>query len=104
MEAIRSLYADDVESVEAGEVGGFARVTKGKQAVIEKNDLWGANNEVHSAVTEGPYPHGDSKFAVRFAYDLTNKASGRRMQMDEVAVFTVADGKVVKEEFFYDLG
>lgn len=50
---------------------------------------------------EGPWPHGDDRFAVRFTYDITNKPSGMRMQMDEIGVFTVADGKVVREEFFY---
>ena len=41
------------------------------------------------------------RFAVRFAYDVTNKPSGRRMQMDEIGLFTVENGKIVREEFFY---
>jgi ketosteroid isomerase-like protein len=50
------------------------------------------------------YPHGEDRFAVRLSYDVTNKPSGRRMKMDEIALFTVADGKIVREEFFYDIG
>ena len=50
-----------------------------------------------------PYPH-DDRFAVRFLYDITNKPSGKRMTMDEVGVFTVANDKIVKEEFFYAMG
>jgi len=38
---------------------------------------------------------------VRFAYDVTNKPSGRRYQMDEAGVFTVENGKITREEFFY---
>ena len=48
----------------------------------------------------GPYPH-DNRFAVRFLYDITNKPSGKRMMMDEVGLFTVENGKIVREEFFY---
>jgi ketosteroid isomerase-like protein len=68
-----------------------------------KNERWGEIHEVHSADIQGPYPHGVDRFAVRFDYDVTNKPSGRRMRMDEVGLFTVDDGKIVKEEFFYDM-
>ena len=53
---------------------------------------------------EGPFPHGSDRFAVYFKYDVTNKPSGRRMQMNEIGLFTVRNGKVSKEEFFYDMG
>ena len=29
--------------------------------------------------------------------------AGQRMRMEEIAVYTVADGKVSREEFFYDM-
>ena len=58
---------------------------------------------MHKAEVFGPYPH-DDRFAVRFLYDITNKPSGKRMTMDEVGLFTVANGKIVKEEFFYAMG
>jgi ketosteroid isomerase-like protein len=50
-----------------------------------------------------PYPN-DDRFAVRFTYDVTNKGSGQRFTMDEVGLFTVKDGKIVREEFFYSMG
>ena len=34
----------------------------------------------------------------------SNKPSGQRMKMDEVGLFTVESGKVVREEFFYTGG
>ena len=105
LESINTLYAQDVESIEASAPpGGGNRAVKGIEAVRGKHDWWTANHEVHSAETYGPYPHGDDRFAVRFVYDITNKPSGRRMTMDEVAVFTVANGKIVREEFFYTGG
>jgi ketosteroid isomerase-like protein len=30
--------------------------------------------------------------------------AGKRMTLDEVGLYTVKDGKVVQEEFFYDMG
>ncbi len=103
LECINTYYADDVESVEAVAPSGGDRITKGIAGVRAKNEWWSENHEVHGAEVAGPYPHGEDRFAVRFNYDITNKPSGQRMQMDEVGLFTVADGKIVKEEFFYDM-
>jgi len=104
VESVKTLYADDVESIEAADGPSGPRVTRGKDAVLLNNVKWLEAHELHSAVTEGPYPHGDDKFAVRFNYDVTNRASGQRMQLDEVAVFTLRGDKVAKEEFFYSVG
>ncbi len=30
--------------------------------------------------------------------------AGKRMNLDEAALYTVKDGKIVQEEFFYDMG
>jgi hypothetical protein len=44
------------------------------------------------------------RFIVRFSYDVTNKPSGRRFQLDETGLFTIENGKIVREEFFYGMG
>ncbi|MEL6600761.1 MAG: SnoaL-like domain-containing protein [Pseudomonadota bacterium] len=36
--------------------------------------------------------------------DTTEKSSGQRTQGREVAIYTVADGKITREEFFYGGG
>ena len=33
--------------------------------------------------------------------DVTQRESGNRIKMDEVALYTVKDGKIVEERFFY---
>ena len=58
--------------------------------------------KVHGSVAEGPFPHGD-RFIVRFKYDVTPKHTGKRMTMDETGLYTVQNGKIVKEEFFYSM-
>jgi ketosteroid isomerase-like protein len=99
-EAMETLYSPDIVSVEARAMPGLGAEARGREAVVAKGKWWNDNHTVHSASCEGPWPHGD-RFIVRFSYDVTNKPSGKRFQMDETALFTVKDGKVVREEFFY---
>ena len=93
-----SFWADDVVSIEAQP--GEMQEMRGREAVHGKGDWWTANHEVHSVETSGPYLNGD-QFALRFKMDVTQKASGQRIQMDEVALYTVRNGKISEERFFY---
>ena len=102
-EAVASLYAENIVSVEAGVPPGQSRESKGLAAVKAKGEWWQANHEVHSAIIEGPLVAG-AHFAVTFKFDLTNKPQNKRMKMEEVALYKVEKGKVVYEEFFYDMG
>jgi ketosteroid isomerase-like protein len=104
LECIARFYADDVESIEASPNPQGDGITRGKEAVRANNARWLEAHEIHHAETHGPYPHRSDRFAVRFVYDVTNKPSGQRMKLDEVGLFTLKDGKIVKEEFFYDMG
>jgi ketosteroid isomerase-like protein len=100
-EAGEIYWADDVVSIEAME-GDMARL-QGKEAVRGKGEWWANAHDVHSSEVGGPYINGD-RFAVRFTMDITNKESGQRMTMDEVALYVVKDGKIVEETFFYSPG
>jgi len=102
-QAIKELYAKDIVSVEAGAPPGMSAETRGIEAVIAKSTWWAENHTVHSAKAEGPWPNGD-RFVVRFTYDITVKKDNKRGTMDEAALYTVADGKIVREEFFYTAG
>lgn len=102
-ECLDSLFAKDAVSVEAGAPPGMDRTSKGLEAIRAKSKWWTDNHTVHKAEVFGPYPH-DDRFAVRFVYDITNKPSGKRMTMDEVGLFTVENGKIAREEFFYTMG
>ena len=103
-EAMDTLYAKDIVSVEAAAMGNMPAESRGIDAVNGKGKWWYDNHTVHSATIEGPYPHGSDRFAVRFVYDVTNKPSNKRIKMDEIAVFTVKGDKIVREEFFYVTG
>ena len=99
-ECLKELFAPDALSVEAGAPPGQERASRGLEAIRAKSKWWRDNHTVHSATTDGPYPH-DDRFAVRFTYDVTFKPENRRFTMNEIALFTVKDGKIAKEEFFY---
>lgn len=103
LEVIDSLYAEDVVSLEARGYAGLPRELRGKEQVRGKNAWWLENNEVHAIKVEGPFLSPE-KFAVVYWFDRTFKGSGERSQFTEVAVYTVAEGKVVHEEFLSAAG
>jgi ketosteroid isomerase-like protein len=101
-DAMAALYSPDIVSMEAGAPPGMSRESKGLPAVMAKGEWWISNHEVHSNVVEGPLVAG-SHFAVTFKMDVTFKPESRRFAMEEVAVYKVVDGKIVYEEFFYNM-
>lgn len=101
LEAINTLYAPNVVSVESVGNEHMPRQMEGIDAIRGKNEWWYENTEVHSAEMRGPFPHGEDRFAVFFDMDCTNKVSKERSKLQEVGVYTVAGGKIVREEFFY---
>ena len=96
-ESGEKYWADDVVSVEAM---GDNPVSHGKDAARAKGEWWANNHEVHSVGVEGPYVNGD-QFTVRFTMDVTMKGNGQRMTMDEHALYTIKDGRIAEERFFY---
>jgi ketosteroid isomerase-like protein len=98
MKALDELYANDIVSVEAREMENRAAEMRGIDLVRGKTHWWEQNMEVHSAKVSGPFVARDT-FVVQFEVDVTEKASGKRMQMSEAGIYTVKDGKVAREEF-----
>jgi SnoaL-like domain len=96
--AMESLYAKDIVSVEAQEMENMPAEMRGIDQVRGKTDWWEKNMEVHSAKVSGPFVARDT-FVVQFDIDVTDKASKKRMQMSEVGIYAVKDGKVAREEF-----
>lgn len=98
-----TLFAEDAVSVEAGAPPGTSPESRGLAAIRAKGESWGKDHEIHGITVDGPWPNGD-RFIVRMTLDLTNKPSGRRFTSEEAGLFTVANGKIVREEFFYSMG
>lgn len=102
---LKELYSPDAVSVEASLPPGAkgSRRTVGIAGIKGKHDWWYSAHTVHSTSAEGPFLHGANRFAVIFNMDVTNKEMKQRMKMREVGVYTVKDGKITKEEFFYSM-
>lgn len=101
---LAELYHPDAVSVEAACMpGSDSREAKGLDAIKGKHDWWNSTMEMHDASVDGPYPHGDDRFGVIFEMDVTDTTTSERMQMKEMAVYHVADGKIIREEFFYPM-
>jgi hypothetical protein len=100
LEATEALYSPDIVSTEAGAPPGQSPVSTGIDAIKAKGEWWAANHEVHSSVVEGPLVAG-AFFTVTFKMDITFKPKGNRFSMEEIALYKVAEGKIVTEQFFY---
>ncbi len=100
-ENLSNLYAPDAVSVEAQDMSGMGRETQGLEGIRGKHDWWENAHDVSGATVGGPFLHGDDRFAVIFEVQGTVKDSGESFDTREVAIYHVADGKIVREEFFY---
>lgn len=88
-------WSDAVESVE-----GRGMSWRGRKAMEAKCMEWVAQHDVLGCRATGPFV-GASGFAVHMEIEVRPKAGGDVMRMKEVGVYTVKDGKVVREEFMY---
>jgi hypothetical protein len=98
-EAQQELFSDDIESIEPPGSPGMKSV-KGMDAIKKKGeDFNNMVEEMHGGWAGEPIVAGNF-IAVAMGMDVTYKGMGRQ-KMDEIAVYEVKDGKIVKEQFFY---
>ncbi len=97
--AQRELFAQDAVSIEPYATPNFQKETKGLPAIEEKSRKWGSMVEtVHSMAVSDPVVATNS-FACTMRIDVTMKGEGR-MDMTELCVYEVKDGKIASEQFF----
>lgn len=99
MEAQQELYSDDAVSIEPVHAQGMKSAT-GRENIIEKGKQFQQMiEEFHSASVSDPIVAGNF-ISMAVILDITMKGMGRQ-HMEEIAVYEVKDGKVIKEQFFY---
>ena len=101
--ALEELYADHCVSIEMEGAQGFPQKVEGIEAMKVKGEHW--NNmveEFHGTEIEGPIVAGNH-FTASMKMDITMKGRPRSIN-EEVGVFRVENGKIVSEQFFYELG
>jgi len=93
------LFAENAVSIEPPGSKGLQSV-EGLAAIKKKGENF--NNmveEMHGGYVSDPIV-GGNHIAFAMGIDATYKGMGRQ-NMEEIAVYEVKDGKVVKEQFFY---
>ena len=100
-QAQEELYHKDAESIEPeGTPGGNA---KGMDAIAEKGKQWAGSVEaVHGNEISEPMIAGDH-ICLKMTSDITMKGMDR-MSFEELCLYQVKDGKIIKEQFFYPVG
>ena len=99
-DVMRTMYAPDIVSVE-----GDGKETAGQQAVIKKSEDWVSDKTFHGETVAGPFFNGANpdQFTVYFTLDITPNATGKRITLEEVGIYTVnANDLITREQFFYD--
>jgi len=100
-EAQDELYADDAASIEPQ--GSPFPPAKGRAALREKSKRFEESVEaIHGVTVSDPVVAGNY-FSCEMTLDMTQKGSPRA-KFAEICVFKVRSGKIVHEQFFYDLG
>ena len=93
------FFADDVRSIDPPDSPYFGNA-EGKYQVRKKGEDFVKRIEaVHSAHTTEPLVTGNH-FTVGRSKDITVQGHGR-IQIDEIMLYEVKDGKIVLEQFFY---
>jgi hypothetical protein len=98
-EALDELFSQDAESIEPPQAQGLASV-KGLDNIKKKGEQFNEMVEaMHGGYVSEPVVAGNH-IAFAMGMDVTLKGMGRK-KMDEIAVYQVQDGRIVKEQFFY---
>lgn len=73
----------------------------GKTAALARLAEWLEGNALGDVLIDGPFITGD-QFALFIDMEITRRISGTRKPFSEIATYTVRDGQIVEERFFYD--
>lgn len=96
--AQKELFSDDAISIEPEATPSFEKETKGLDAILKKGEKFNSMvEEMHSMTISDPLIANKS-FALIMGMDATMKQHGR-MDMTELCVYHVKDGKIISEEF-----
>jgi hypothetical protein len=98
-DVMRTMYDPKIVSVE-----GDGKETAGQGPVIKKSEDWVADKTFHGETVAGPFFNraNPDQFVVYFTLDVTPKSTGQRITLEEVAVYTVKNDLITREQFFYD--
>lgn len=94
-EAYNSLFADHAVSIEPD-----GTKAEGMEAIHKKSDNFGTAVQF-VACEIGEVQIVGNYFSMVQTYHSIIRETGEKKRMEEIAVYKVADGKIVEERFFY---
>jgi hypothetical protein len=100
--AAEKYWASDIVALEPAksESNGPA-IAIGKPAALARLTRWLDANAMSELLIDGPFITGD-QFALFIDMEIIRSVTGKREPFSEIATYTVRDGKIVEERFFYD--
>lgn len=100
-QVVKELYSPDIVSVE--QEGAPDRIVKGLEGIATKGVKFQEMLEtVNSSSISDPIV-ADNHFSCAMFMNVRMKGVPVDVDMNEICVYTVSEGKVIKEEFFYTL-
>ena len=102
--AQKELYSQDAVSIEPeGAPPGALGDVKGLDAIVKKGEAFQASVEEMHGIEVGDAIVAGNWFSLPMTLDVTMKGHGR-VKMVEICLYHVKNGKVDREQFFYDMG
>lgn len=96
--AQKELYADHCVSIEPK--GSPAELVEGLDAIIKKGEQFNEMVEKFNSLEVSEPLAAENFFTITMNLDADFKGMGR-VVMEEVCVYEVVNGKIVKEQFFF---
>lgn len=97
--AQKELFAQDAVSIEPHSTPAFEKETKGLKAIEEKGEKWNSMVEKVNKIEVSEPLIASNSFACTMHMDVVMKEHGA-MDMTELCVYEVKDGKIISEQFF----
>ena len=98
-QVVKELYAPDIVSIEPE--GAPNRIAKGLEAIIAKGEQFDSRIEkVNTSFISDPVV-ADNFFSCSMLMNVNMKGVPVPVDMNEVCLYTVNEGKIVQEQFFY---
>lgn len=100
-EAGEKFWAANVVSIEPIVPAGMVpALVSGKAAARAKATAWFAASRIDELCIDGPFVTGD-QFALFIDMAIVDRASGAATPFTEIALYTVRDGEIAEERYFY---
>ncbi len=100
-EAAEKYWADDVTIMEPANLpDGTPAVVRGLRSARARLTQWLAHSAMDDLSIDGPFVTGD-QFALFIDTEIMLRETGARRSFSEIAVYTVRNGKIIEERYFY---